>query len=79
MEISQRKRRILTAIVENYIATAEPVVATVVGEIAYRELLTLTDGIGIVDKICESAKPINSNGLIDTADRPVIKTITILD
>ena len=35
--------------------------------------------IGIVDKICESAKPINSNGLIDTADRPVIKTITILD
>ena len=39
----------------------------------------VTEGIEIVDKICESAKPINSNGLIDNADRPVIKTITILD
>ncbi len=39
----------------------------------------VTDGMKIVDKICEKAKPINSNGLIDTADRPVIETIRILD
>ena len=39
----------------------------------------VTDGMDIVDEICENAKPINSNGLIDTPDRPVIETITVID
>ena len=39
----------------------------------------VTEGMDIVDQICEKAKPINSNGLIDTPDRPVIETIQILD
>lgn len=39
----------------------------------------VTDGMDIVDEICEKVKPINSNGLVDTGDRPVIETINIID
>ena len=39
----------------------------------------VTDGMDIVDEICDNAKPINSNGLIDTPDRPVIETVTVID
>ena len=39
----------------------------------------VTDGMDIVDEICDNAKPINSNGLIDTPDRPVIETVQVID
>ena len=37
----------------------------------------VTDGLDIVDKICESAEPTDSNGSIDPDAQPVIKSITI--
>ena len=37
----------------------------------------VTDGMDIVDKICESAEPTDSNGSIDLDAQPVIKSITI--
>lgn len=39
----------------------------------------VTEGIEIVDEICENAKPINSQGLVDTPERPVIEDIRIVD
>jgi len=35
------------------------------------------EGIEVVDAVCESAKPTDSNGSIAKADQPVINTITI--
>lgn len=37
----------------------------------------VTEGMEIVDAICEEAEPINKTGLVDRAKQPVIKTITI--
>lgn len=37
----------------------------------------VTDGMDIVDDICESAKPTDNNGTIPTAEQPVINSITI--
>ena len=37
----------------------------------------VTDGMDIVDVICESAEPTDSNGSIDPDAQPVIKSITI--
>lgn len=37
----------------------------------------VTDGMDIIDAICENAKPTDNNGSIAEADRPVIKSITI--
>ena len=37
----------------------------------------VTEGIEIVDEICEDAKPIDNNGAISSEDQPVITTITI--
>ncbi len=39
----------------------------------------VTDGMEIVDEICKEAKPINSNGLVDTPEQPVIEDICIVD
>lgn len=38
---------------------------------------TVVEGMDIVDSICESAAPTDSNGSISTEDQPVIETITI--
>ncbi len=35
------------------------------------------EGMEVVDKVCESAKPIDDNGTIPKAQQPVIKSITI--
>ena len=37
----------------------------------------VTDGMDIVDEICENAEPTDSNGSIEPAAQPVIKSITI--
>lgn len=37
----------------------------------------VTEGIEIVDKVCEEAVPTDNNGSIPTEEQPVIKTITI--
>ena len=37
----------------------------------------VTDGMDIVDAICESAKPTDNNGTIPAAEQPVINSITI--
>lgn len=39
----------------------------------------VTEGMDIVDEICKNAKPINSGGLIDTPEQPVIEDIRIID
>ena len=37
----------------------------------------VTDGMDVVDAICESAKPTDNNGSIAAADQPVIESIVI--
>lgn len=37
----------------------------------------VTDGMDVVDAVCEAAKPINNNGLISAKEQPVITSITI--
>ena len=37
----------------------------------------MTDGMDVVDAICESAKPTDNNGSIAAADQPVIESIVI--
>lgn len=37
----------------------------------------VTDGMDIVDKICNDAQPIDGNGLIEASKQPVINSITI--
>lgn len=37
----------------------------------------VTEGIEIVDSVCEAAEPTNNNGKIPAKEQPVIKTITI--
>lgn len=39
----------------------------------------VTRGMEVVDKICESAKPIDDNGKIPTNEQPVINSITVVD
>ncbi len=39
----------------------------------------VTDGMDIVDAICESAQPIDNNGTIPAAEQPVITAIRVLD
>lgn len=39
----------------------------------------VTEGMDIVDEICKNAKPINSSGLVDTPEQPVIEDIVIVD
>ena len=39
----------------------------------------VTDGMDIVDQICEDAEPTDSNGSIEPEDQPVIVSITILE
>lgn len=37
----------------------------------------VTDGIEVVDEVCESAQPTDNNGTISAAEQPVIDTINI--
>lgn len=39
----------------------------------------VTEGIEIVEKICEDAKPTDNNGSILEDDQPVMETVTIID
>lgn len=39
----------------------------------------VTDGIELVDKVCEDAAPIDGNGTIRSADQPVISSIEIIE
>ncbi|MCD7917557.1 MAG: peptidylprolyl isomerase [Clostridiales bacterium] len=39
----------------------------------------VTDGMDIVDQICEDAEPTDDNGTISEEDQPVITSITVLD
>lgn len=45
----------------------------------YAAFGTVTDGIDIVDKICEAAVPTDSNGSIEKDKQPVITTIEVID
>ena len=37
----------------------------------------MTEGIEVVDAVCESAQPVDGNGKILASQQPVIETITI--
>ncbi len=37
----------------------------------------VTEGMDVVDKVCEDARPVDDNGTIPAEDQPVIKTIKI--
>lgn len=39
----------------------------------------VTEGMDVVDKICEEAVPVNNQGLIDTSKQPVIESIRMID
>ena len=39
----------------------------------------VTEGMDIVDKICEDAKPTDDNGTIPKEEQPVIEKVTIID
>ncbi|MCD8127179.1 MAG: peptidylprolyl isomerase [Clostridiales bacterium] len=39
----------------------------------------VTDGMDIVDQICEDAEPTDDNGTISAEEQPVITSITVLD
>ena len=45
----------------------------------YAAFGTVTDGMEIVDKICEDADPTDDNGTIESDKQPVIETIKIED
>ena len=45
---------------------------------AYAAFGYVTEGIEVVDKVCEDAKPVDNNGTIPADAQPVIKTITIV-
>ena len=39
----------------------------------------VTEGMDVVDEVCESSQPTDNNGTIPTAEQPVIKEIVIRD
>ena len=39
----------------------------------------VTDGMDVVDKVCEDAKPTDDNSTIPASEQPVIKSITIVE
>lgn len=43
----------------------------------YAAFGSVTEGMDVVDEICESSAPIDNNGTIPAEDQPVIETITI--
>ena len=45
---------------------------------AYAAFGYVTEGIEVVDKVCEDARPLDNNGTIPAAAQPVIKSITIV-
>lgn len=46
---------------------------------AYAAFGHVTEGMEIVDKICEDAKPIDDNGTINYEEQPVITSIKVVD
>lgn len=45
----------------------------------YAAFGTVTEGMDIVDKICEEAKPTDNNGTIKADEQPVIENIKVID
>lgn len=45
----------------------------------YAAFGTVTEGMDIVDKICEEAKPTDNNGTIKADEQPVIESIKVID
>lgn len=39
----------------------------------------VTDGMDVVDKVCEDSQPTDNNGTIPASEQPVIKSITIVE
>ncbi|MBR5632884.1 MAG: peptidylprolyl isomerase, partial [Clostridia bacterium] len=39
----------------------------------------VTEGMDVVDEVCESSRPTDNNGTTPTANQPVIKEIVIRD
>lgn len=39
----------------------------------------VTSGMEVVDKIAETAKPIDSNGLVSSTEQPIIESIRVID
>ena len=39
----------------------------------------VTDGMDVVDKICQNVKPVDDNGKVNKGDQPVIEKITVVD
>ena len=45
----------------------------------YASFGNVTDGMDVVDKVCEKAKPIDDNGTIEKSKQPVIESIRIIE
>ena len=43
----------------------------------YAAFGTVTEGMDVVDAICEAARPIDNNGTIPSAEQPVIESVTV--
>ena len=43
----------------------------------YAAFGTVTEGMEVVDAICEAARPIDNNGTIPAAEQPVIESVTV--
>lgn len=39
----------------------------------------VTDGMDVVDKICQNVKTVDDNGKVNKGDQPVIEKITVVD
>ena len=46
---------------------------------AYAAFGHVTDGIEVVDAVCESSRPVDNNGTIPAEEQPVITSITVID
>ena len=43
----------------------------------YAAFGTVTEGMDVVDAICEAARPIDNNGTIPAAEQPIIESVTV--
>ena len=43
----------------------------------YAAFGTVTEGMDVVDAICEAAQPIDNNGTIPAGEQPVIESVTV--
>ena len=46
---------------------------------SYAAFGKVTEGMDVVDKICDDAKPIDNNGTIEKENQPVIESIKFID